>query len=273
LLYKQVDDSFKKINKSAFTEQIQEADKARMQVFTGLSAKCKAAQKHFDPKVQEAALHIKIVFDTYKNITKKPLNEKTSAITNILQELKGKYAKDINTIGVCEWVKELRERNNTFADLVKARFEESAGKSDVVLKEARKELDKKYRIIIERINALIIVDGTENYEKFVRTLNVVIRKYGGAKTGKSLDMKTVACAVKNVAHTGIPQDVGGGSHGGGAGNPNMTIKQWDANEDYTKMAIGDRRQTADGRVWEAINLGQVHRDPCGEFGHFGWKLV
>jgi len=177
LLYAQVDDALKKIRKSAITEQIWEADKARIKIFTGLSAKCRAAQKHFDPKVVEAARQVKIVFDTYGRIAKKPLNEKTSAIYNILQELKGKHAKNIALIGVSEWTKELRERNLVFNGLVKARFDESAAKSDVVLKEARKELDKKYRIIIERVNALVIVDGAENYETFVRTLNVIVKKY------------------------------------------------------------------------------------------------
>jgi hypothetical protein len=44
-------------------------------------------------------------------------------------------------------------------------------------------------------------------------------------------------------------------------------------EDYTKMKVGDLRKTSDGRIWEAIDLRQVHRDPTGAHGHFGWKLV
>ena len=278
LLYTQVDDAFKKINKSIFTEQIQEADKARIKVYTGLTAKCRAALKHFDPKIQEAAKHVKIVFDTYGSIARKPLNEKTSAIHNILQELKGKYAKDVALIGVSEWTKELRERNNAFDALMKKRFDESAGKNDVVLREARKELDKKYRLIIERINALIIVDGTENYEKFVRTLNIITRKYAGGKAGKSLDMKTVACVTR--ASTPSTPSTGSGT---GSGDDydciiipppnNNDIPLWSAGEHFSQMKIGDKRRTADGRVWELIDLGQAHRDPAGEFGHFGWRLV
>jgi hypothetical protein len=48
---------------------------------------------------------------------------------------------------------------------------------------------------------------------------------------------------------------------------------WNAGEDYNQMKIGDLRKTSDGRVWEAIDLGQVHRDPTGQYGHFGWKLA
>jgi hypothetical protein len=39
------------------------------------------------------------------------------------------------------------------------------------------ELDAAYRTIIERIEALVIVEGLENYEAFIRRLNVVITKY------------------------------------------------------------------------------------------------
>jgi flagellar biosynthesis chaperone FliJ len=32
-------------------------------------------------------------------------------------------------------------------------------------------------VIVERVNALVIVEGLENYENFVRTLNEIIAKY------------------------------------------------------------------------------------------------
>jgi len=51
------------------------------------------------------------------------------------------------------------------------------------------------------------------------------------------------------------------------------IPLWSAGEHYTQMKIGDKRRTADGRIWELIDLGQAHRDPAGEFGYFGWRLV
>jgi flagellar biosynthesis chaperone FliJ len=45
------------------------------------------------------------------------------------------------------------------------------------LKQARADLDGKYRAIVERINALVVVEGVQTWEQFIRTLNVVIAKY------------------------------------------------------------------------------------------------
>ena len=85
-IYDKVDLALKKINKSAITEKIQNADKARDEIWGDLVETNTAALRHFDPEVREAAKQLKIVFDTYGNIAKKPLNDQTSATYNILQE-------------------------------------------------------------------------------------------------------------------------------------------------------------------------------------------
>jgi hypothetical protein len=117
------------------------------------------------------------VFDTYGNVASKPLNEETSAIYNILQELRGKYAADVATVGIGQWVSELESRNNAFGELVKNRFDETAARTDIVLKEARAKLDEAYKTIAERVNALAVVEGVADYEAFIRTLNAVVAKY------------------------------------------------------------------------------------------------
>ena len=179
-LYDKVDEGIKKINKSALTTEIQKADKARDEIWSGINSMNKAALKHFDPAVQKAAQRLKVVFDAYGNIAKKPLNEQTSAVYNILQELQGKYAADVATVGIEQWAAELQARNIAFGALVKDRFDEVALKTDVVLKEARAELDVAYRAIIERIGAFVVLEGPAEYEHFIRALNVVVDNYADA---------------------------------------------------------------------------------------------
>jgi hypothetical protein len=72
---------------------------------------------------------------------------------------------------------ELESRNNAFGELVKNRFDETAARTDIVLKEARAKLDEAYRTITEMVNALAVVEGVAAYEQFIRTLNAVIAKY------------------------------------------------------------------------------------------------
>jgi len=176
-LYGREDEALKKINKSSYTAQIQEADKARDEIFLGMAETAKGALKHFDPAVREAANRLKVVFYTYGNVAVKPLNEQTSAVYNLLQELQGRYAQDMATVGLIQWASELQTRNNAFSELMRERFDETASKCDIVLKQARAELDQSYFGIRDRINALVIVEGVADYEDFIRTLNAVIAKY------------------------------------------------------------------------------------------------
>jgi len=187
-LYDREDEALKKIMKSAITADIQEMDKRRDVVFRGMIDANKSALNHFHTEVQEAARRLKIVFDTYGNLARKPLNEETSGIYNLLQDLNGKYAADVAKVGIADWVAELETLNNAFAALMRDRFEESAMRTDIVLKQARIKLDEAYRTITERINALVIVDGAEPYTDFIKFLNAVIAKYTAAlakRTGKS----------------------------------------------------------------------------------------
>ena len=176
-LYEKMDEALKKIVKSEFTAKMQDMDKARDNVYIGLSETNKAALRRFSPEVREAAARLKIVFDTYGNVARKSLDEETSAIYNILQELQGKYAADAATVGIGQWVAELDACNKAFEKLVKERFDEAAARTSVVLKDARAEADAAYHSIVERVNALAVIEGVASYEAFIRTLNVVIAKY------------------------------------------------------------------------------------------------
>jgi len=210
-LYDREDAALKKIVKSAITRQIQDADKARDAIYSGIVATNSAALKHFSADVRGAAERLKIVFDTYGNIARKPRNDETSAIYNILQELNGKYAPDAAIVGITAWVAELETRNNAFAALMRERFDETAGQTDIVLKDARAEVDAAYMAIRERINALVVVNGTQAYENFIRTLNAVIDKYNavlnarrGRKHNKPETQETASAEESKETET--PQD-------------------------------------------------------------------
>ncbi len=177
-LYNREDEALKKIVKSEFTAKIHEADKARDEIYLGMAETVTATLRHFNPNVRQAAERLKILFDTYGNVANKPLNEETSAIYNILQELKGKYTADVASVGLTQWVAELETRNQTFEGLVKERFDETAARTtDIVMKQARAQLDEVYKTIVERVNALAIVEGVAAYEAFIKTMNAVIAKY------------------------------------------------------------------------------------------------
>jgi hypothetical protein len=104
-----------------------------------------------------------------------------------LQELNGNYAADAAATGITDWVTELESANNAFESLVKARYDEAARRTLLVLREVRTQVDAAYRAITDRLDALFIVQGTAVYETVIHQLNIVIDTYHSAlahHTGK-----------------------------------------------------------------------------------------
>lgn len=176
-LHKKEQIALQKIAKSALTEEIQETNKARDNIYIGMVNTNTAALRHFNETIREAARVLKILFDTYGNITRQPLNDQSSAFYHILQELKGDYAPHVKSVGIDGWVLELEALNKAFNDLMSERYDEYAEKTKITVKNARIALDKAYISICECINVFVLIKGLSNYEKFVKTLNVIIAKY------------------------------------------------------------------------------------------------
>jgi len=172
------DAALKKIVKSPLTEKIHRLDAARDAHYAALRAMAKSQCLDEAKDIADAALRINVVLDTYGNIPQMPLNEQTSAVVNLLQELNGaEYAADVQKIGVKDWVIGLANRNAALETLVKERYDKEASKTHIVLRQARSDVDTAYRKIVKRIDALIELQTPKPYEKFVNTLNEVIAKY------------------------------------------------------------------------------------------------
>jgi hypothetical protein len=179
-LYGIEDEGLKKIRKSHITQQIQDADKARDDLFTGMAEQNKSLLRHFEAAKREAAERLQIVFNTYGNVATKSLNEETSAIYNLLQDLRGdKYLAYTTAAGLLDWANELETRNAAFEALIKQRDTETSEKSDVNLKDARASLDAVYDEMTDIIEAHILL-GTDSkavLEAVITTFNPTIERY------------------------------------------------------------------------------------------------
>lgn len=169
--------AFKKITKSAFTEKLQEADSVRDDSYNGLVEASNAYLKNRNPKKQDAARRLEILYEGYGSVSRKPLNEETANILDILDKLRGKYAEDVKLLNLEEWVSDLNIANKDFEVLMNKRYEETAGMNDVTMKEARKAADEEFKKICRRIYAFMEIEGTDKYESFIKRVNAVLAKY------------------------------------------------------------------------------------------------
>ena len=192
-LFGDEDTALKKIIKSIYTDDIHHADNDRDNIFRGMTDANKSALRHFREEVRIAAEHLKVLFDTYGNVAIKPINEETSAITNMLQDLKGRFAADVVKVGIGEWITELETHNNRVQNLIVERYNEEDQKTDIVLKKARANVDEAYNNIAKRIEALCLInEDAIVYRNFINKLNLIIHKYKNTlaqRTGRAKKIK------------------------------------------------------------------------------------
>jgi hypothetical protein len=177
IVYAREDECIKKILKSDVTEKRLEADRHRDTLFRGFVDAVKSGLHHFDPTVTDAANRLSILLKTYGNLARKPYNEETSAIYNLVQDLKGKYAPDVTIVNLDKWVTELEVRNQAFEALMQVRFTEIDERIELKTKEERIQLDLIYHDITKHINALSLIENDPWFDDFIHKLNSRIEVY------------------------------------------------------------------------------------------------
>jgi hypothetical protein len=170
-LYFKEDRALEVIRKSALTDAITDADAARDNAYRGFVMIVETNRHSANPAKVQAAANIQVVIDHYGNFTHKSYNEETASIHNLLQDINTRCAADITVLNAQEWVDGLADANQTFNDLMNQRFDESAGQENINLRENRKDIDKAYNEIVDRINASILLNGEATHADFVKRLN------------------------------------------------------------------------------------------------------
>jgi hypothetical protein len=176
-LHAQADESMEVLRKSSYTDEIVHLDAVRDSSFRGLSEAVKSALHHYEPLKRAAAEKLKPLFDHYGNLSAKPYNEETAGIHNFLQELRGQYAPPTETLELQGWINELERNNQAFETAILARNAEEAGKATAKMLDIRRQTDRCYLDIVERIEALMLIQGETHFAVFVKTLNANIERY------------------------------------------------------------------------------------------------
>jgi hypothetical protein len=188
-LYGMADELLEQIYKSSYTALIVEKDALRDNAYRGISETVRTAERHYDPVKRAAAEKLVVLIDHYGNVADRPYNEETATIYNFIQDIRGKYATEIDTLDLTGWIDELERTNNDFEKTVLDRNKEYAGKdSELNMLDIRKKTDRTYLDIVERIEALSLVKGDEVFTEFIKTLNANIDRYIASikrRTGKS----------------------------------------------------------------------------------------
>jgi hypothetical protein len=167
-----VESAMKVESGSSQTKLITDADAYRDQLDQGLELQVESYSYHWDQAVTEAARRIGRIISQYGNLRKLSYNEESSAIANKVQELtSATYAPDLELMNLTVWTGKLLDANNAFIATFSDRANEEASRASSNVRKARAVLDPTYTSIVNRINALIEINGEEAYSAFVDKAN------------------------------------------------------------------------------------------------------
>jgi hypothetical protein len=162
------------IRKSSLTIKIQEQDHKRDIVYRGFVDTVKGATNHYNPEHREAARILSDIFKHYGNIARKPLNEETAAINDLIVELnKPASSHAISLLGLTDWLRKFQEENDLFATLMRERYIEISQQTSYRMEETRKETDKYYHAIVNHIENLYLSE-IQVSEIFIKEWNAII---------------------------------------------------------------------------------------------------
>lgn len=112
------------------------------------------------------------------NIDKRAQRDKqTGRMTNFIEDLETKYATEVAALELEVYVAGMKAANEAVKAHSEDRAEEYSTRVKGALKKARAETDDAYRALVEKINALIVIEGETDYLDFVKLLNTEIDRY------------------------------------------------------------------------------------------------
>ena len=112
------------------------------------------------------------------NIDKRAQRDKqTGRMTNFIEDLETKYATEVAALELEVYVAGMKAANEAVKAHSEDRAEEYSTRVKGALKKARAETDDAYRALVEKIHALIVIEGDTDYQDFVKLLNTEIDRY------------------------------------------------------------------------------------------------
>jgi hypothetical protein len=171
------DELLEQISKSKHTARLKTLDKQRDDTVNGFKAAVRALLKSINESKKDAATSLNILLNGYGNIAKLDYDAESASIYNLVQDLEGKYAQDVVSAELTDWVTELKRLNKLFTDTASVRHDEKAEKPEGKLVEIRREVDQSLSRILTVIEATTYTAPTTELNDFVTRLNVLIRSY------------------------------------------------------------------------------------------------
>ena len=163
--------------KSLLTDEIAHADKERDTLFTGYRT---AVKGFLNMPIAALAKNTRELWQHLADYAIDPqmqLERETGLITNLCTDLVGKYATQVQALGLKPYVDALKTANERVETLLVQRTTDNSTKVVGALRTAREASDNAIRNLTKVVNALAILGNPADYAAFIDFMNTLIKRY------------------------------------------------------------------------------------------------
>ena len=212
----QYDQVFNPARKSLDTEDIKNLDDARDDSLGAYHEAVLGLQRNPNEAKKQAARLLNLNYDTYKPERGQEYMKETELISQMTTEIRGsqELTAAIQLLGLEDYLNDLEQKNQAFAQLVKGRTASTEGYQKGAVAEARANLEQKYQLFRQMLNVASIYEGDADYRPFILAVNAEVEHFRQILARKGVSMGADINSGTGTTTPTTPENQGTGDNGG-----------------------------------------------------------
>ena len=168
------DDALALSKANLLSGEIKTLDAERDKHYKALRKAIKFFLSHPDAELVKAAARLEQLLKDYNINPAMQLDRET---VNLISDLETKSAADVTALSLTPVVQAMKQANDKLREVTRARANDRAVQIVGQLKQAQHASDEAYRTLVQKVNALAVVEGEADYADFISKMNEQVKHY------------------------------------------------------------------------------------------------
>ena len=171
------DDALALSKANLLSGEIKTLDTERDKHYKALRKAIKFFLNHPDAELVKAAARLEQLLKDYNINPAMQLDRETGLLLNLISDLETKSAADVTALALTPVVQAMKQANDKLREVTRARANDRAVQIVGQLKQAQHASDEAYRTLVQKVNALAVVEGEADYADFISKMNEQVKHY------------------------------------------------------------------------------------------------
>ena len=171
------DDALALSKANLLSKEIKAIDAERDKHYKALRKAITFFLNHPDAELVKAAARLEQLLKDYNIDPAMQLDRETGLLLNLISDLETKSAADVTALSLTPVVQAMKQANDKLREVTRARANDRAVQIVGQLKQAQHASDEAYRTLVQKVNALAVVEGEADYADFISKMNEQVKHY------------------------------------------------------------------------------------------------